>query len=119
MVHDKGAALFVVQVVQSASGSALSLALNLATPPDSSSPGHHFAAALAPSCLWLDARLSRAVDVQMPSRVDRERLNMLAHILRVTARRARTPAKLFAALVGVVLALSVRSISTANDAIDS
>ena len=55
----------------------------------------------------------------MPSHVDRGRPIMLAHILRVTARQTRTLAKLFAALVGAVLALFIRSMSIASDAIDS
>ena len=77
------------------------------------------AATLAPSLLRLDGRLSRAVDVQMPSRVGRERPNVVAHILRTTARQTRTPAKLSAVLVGAVLALSLGSMSIASDAIDS
>ena len=67
----------------------------------------------------IDGRLSRAVNMRMPSHVDRERPIMLAHILRVTARQTRTLAKLFAALVGAVLALSLGSMSIASDAIDS
>ena len=69
--------------------------------------------------LFTAGRLSRAVDVQMPSRVGRERPNAPAHILRTTARQTRTPAKLSAVLVGAVHALSLGLMSIASDAIDS
>ena len=59
------------------------------------------------------------MNVQTPSHIGCERPNVLAHILRATARQTRTLAKLSAALVGAVLALSLDSMSVASDAIDS
>ena len=87
----------------------------MAAPPVTISPR----LLLLVACDSVDGFPAPPVDVQMPSHVGRERPNVLAHILRVTARQTRAPAKLFAALVGAVLALAVHSMSIASDAIDS
>ena len=51
VVHDEDSTIIAAWSMRFASGSVLLLALDLATPPDGSSPGHDFAATLAPSRL--------------------------------------------------------------------
>ena len=51
VVHDEDSTIIAAWSMRFASGSVLLLSLDLATPPDGSSPGHDFAATLAPSRL--------------------------------------------------------------------